>query len=88
MVYSATVQAIKRMLSNKNFHNNHSRDKIANAVNQDVFEPDGLPLKEGQLFLPGKGGTMGQWSFSTGVQTVGKRIECGRRKASGRFING
>ena len=50
------------MLQNKNFHSKHSKDKIANAVNQDVFEQDGLPLKEGQLFLPGKGGTMGQWS--------------------------
>lgn len=56
-------------------------------MNQEVFEQDGLPLKEGQLFLPGKGGTTGQWSSGRGADSR-KRIECGRRKASGRFING
>ena len=41
-------------------------------MNQDVFEQDGLPLKEGQLFLPGKGGTNGAMELLTGGQTVGK----------------
>ncbi len=39
---------------------NHSKDAIASAMNQDVFEQDGLLPKEVPFFL--KKGNNGQWS--------------------------
>lgn len=44
-------------------------------------------LRRGSFFFPEKGEQRGNGALDGGSDSR-KRIECGRRKASGRFING